>query len=266
LAVDAAGNVYIAENTANKIQEWIAASGNLITLISGVNGPQDVAVDGSGNVYFANSGNDEIKEWNAVSNKVTTLASGLGNPTGVAVDGSGNVYFADEVTNMIEELPYAFVDPTAHTEGQAGGSDTLPVVLPASANLLKPFNPTDNTSWLTIRGITNDVVTFTVGANNTTASRAGVFTVLGQNVPITQPGVVPPPKLANIKKLSNGDLQFGFTNANLDASFTVLFASNPSLPLTNWTVLGTASNVSPGVFQFTTTPTNSTRFYTVRSP
>jgi hypothetical protein len=89
---------------------------------------------------------------------------------------------------------------------------------------------------------------------------------LGQNILVTQAGVVPPPKLINTILLSNGNLQFGFTNANLNASFTVLFTTNLDVPLANWTVLGTASNISPGVFQFTTTPTNSMRFYAVRSP
>jgi hypothetical protein len=238
----------------------------VIPLISGADGPQDVAVDGSGNLYFANFGNDEIKQWSAATHTVSTLASGLGNPTGVAVDGSGNVYFADEVTNMIEELPYAFVDPTPISLSDSAVTIALPVVLPDMENLLKPFAPSDNTSWLTIGGITNDVVSVEVNANNTTATRTGDVTLLGQNILVTQAGAVPPPTLIDAKLLSNGDLQFGFTNANLSASFTVLFTTNLDVPLTNWTVLGTASNISPGVFQFTTTPTNSARFYAVRSP
>jgi hypothetical protein len=41
-----------------------------------------------------------------------------------------------------------------------------------------------------------------------------------------------------------------------------------SLPLSNWTVLGGVTEISPGVFQFTdASATNSPqRFYDVRSP
>jgi hypothetical protein len=66
---------------------------------------------------------------------------------------------------------------------------------------------------------------------------------------------------------SNGVLQFVFTNT-AGASFTVLSTTNLSLPLSNWTVVGTATNTAPGQFQFTSPPTtnDAQRFYGVRSP
>jgi hypothetical protein len=48
----------------------------------------------------------------------------------------------------------------------------------------------------------------------------------------------------------------------------VLSTTNLSLPLNNWTVAGSPTNIASGVFQFTTQPTtnDAQRFYTVRSP
>jgi len=48
----------------------------------------------------------------------------------------------------------------------------------------------------------------------------------------------------------------------------VLATTNLSLPLSNWTVVGMASNTGPGQFQFTSQPTtnDSQLFYVVRSP
>ena len=84
---------------------------------------------------------------------------------------------------------------------------------------------------------------------------------------MTQLGYVPPPILVNAKMLTNGVFQFGFTNANLTATFTVLSTTNLEIPLTNWTVIGTATNLSQGVLQFTDLhATNVARFYVVRSP
>jgi hypothetical protein len=85
---------------------------------------------------------------------------------------------------------------------------------------------------------------------------------------ITELNVVPnPPTLIGAQMLSNGVLQFDFTNANPGASYSVLFTTNLAVPLADWTVIGAASNISPGVLQFTdTNATNSTRFYAVRSP
>jgi hypothetical protein len=49
---------------------------------------------------------------------------------------------------------------------------------------------------------------------------------------------------------SASGLQFTFTNAPT-ADFTVLTATNLSLALTNWTVLGEVRQVGPGRYQFT---------------
>ena len=75
-----------------------------------------------------------------------------------------------------------------------------------------------------------------------------------------------PPILTGATLLPNGAFQFSFTNQG--ASFTVLSSTNISLPLSNWTVLGSPSNVAPGVFQFTTSPAtnDARRFFRVRSP
>ena len=78
-----------------------------------------------------------------------------------------------------------------------------------------------------------------------------------------------PPVLENIAVPAGGGngLQFTFTNAPA-ADFTVLTATNVSLALTNWTVLGEVQQVAPGQYQFTDpqAATNRVRFYRVRSP
>lgn len=67
-------------------------------------------------------------------------------------------------------------------------------------------------------------------------------------------------------KLANGNFQLSFVNTP-GISFTVLASTNLSVHLTNWTVLGTATESPAGQFQFTDTPaTNGQRFYDVRSP
>ena len=73
--------------------------------------------------------------------------------------------------------------------------------------------------------------------------------------------------LTDPARLGNGAFQFVFTNTP-GASFTVLAATNVTLPLSNWTELGTATEIAPGRFQFTDLQaTNSPlRFYSMRSP
>jgi sugar lactone lactonase YvrE len=268
VAVDGAGNVYIADTYHNAIKQWTAAKNTVATLVSsGLSRPFDVAVDGAGNVYIADTYDSAIKEWMAANSNVTTLvSSGLSRPYGVAVDGAGNVYIADSNHNAIKELPYAFVDPTPKLEPLAAGNDALPVVLPTTENLLPPFAPTSSQSWLTIGAITNGVVRFSFTANSGPARTANI-TLLGQSIPITQGVIGTPPTLTVAQELGNGVLQFSFTN-NPSGIFTVLSATNLSLPLNNWRVVGSASNMGAGQFQFTVQPPFNApqSFYTVRSP
>jgi hypothetical protein len=110
---------------------------------------------------------------------------------------------------------------------------------------------------------------------------ANIFSTDQRGYPRTQNGLIDigavelqspaanPPVLENITVPAGGGngLQFTFTNAPA-ADFTVLTATNVSLALTNWTVLGEVRQVAPGQYQFTDpqAATNMARFYRVRSP
>jgi hypothetical protein len=267
VAVDGAGNVYVADTFHSAIKEWTAAGRNVISLVSsGLSDPFGVAVDGSGNVYIADTDDSAIKKWSVVNNTVAPLvATGLSYPYGVAVDGAGNIFVADTDNQAIKELPRVFVDSTPRIESPAAGSDALPAVLPATVNLLAPFAPTSDRSWLTISGIANGVVNFPFAANSG-PSRTAHITLLGETIPITQETIGTPTVVSHVQLLENGIVEFAFTNIP-NASFTILATTNLSLPLSEWPVVGTATESPPGQYQFTDAQaTNGERFYVVRSP
>jgi DNA-binding beta-propeller fold protein YncE len=267
VATDVAGNAYIADHANSAIKEWYAANSLVSPLVpSGLNWPVGVAVDGSANVYIADTFNDAIKEWTRTTHGVTSLvSSGLNGPRGVAVDGLGNVYIADSYNGAVKELPRAFVDPTPKLEGPLAGSDTLPPVLPATENLLPPFAPTSDQPWLTITSTSNGTVHFSFTDNISSTSRTAHITLLGQLISVNQAGITPP-KLVGLTRLPNGGLQFAFSNSS-GASFCVLSTTNLSLPLADWTIAGTPTNIAPGLFTFSTMPTNAPqRFYRLRCP
>jgi hypothetical protein len=73
--------------------------------------------------------------------------------------------------------------------------------------------------------------------------------------------------LVNPINLPDGSFQFSFIHGP-GGNFTVLAANDLSLPLSNWTMLGSALEISAGHFQFTDAQAQNQprRFYRVRFP
>lgn len=229
VAVDGAGNVYIADGAWSEIRQWSPAT-------------LDVSVPV--NIY-----------------------GGLSYPLGIAVDANGNIYIADTHNNCVKELARALVDINPRAEARGAGNDSLPPVLPPTQNLAGPFAPTSDQSWLTITGVTNGIVSFAFSANTGFARTANI-SLLGQTIPVTQQAAIlgTAMTLIGAKLLPNGSFQFAFTNTP-GASFSVLSSTDVSLPLTSWTRIGAPSENPPGYYQFTDSPgTNSQEFYVIRSP
>jgi sugar lactone lactonase YvrE len=162
IALDAAGNLYVADAGNNLIRK-ITQAGVVTTLAGGdttgtVNGqgstasffdPLGVALDGSGNVYVADAGNNLIRmitpagvvstlagNGNVVTDNGTLSANSFNNPTGVAADAAGNVYVANYLNNNILEVNPAGVVTNFAGDGQAGFADGAA----ASAEFYYPNN------------------------------------------------------------------------------------------------------------------------------
>jgi hypothetical protein len=96
---------------------------------------------------------------------------------------------------------------------------------------------------------------------------------MGEGVPSTGSGLsvsVPAPTLTILSRAqtpNDGSFKFAFTN-NPGALFSVLTTTNLALPLSEWTVRGGVTEISPGQFQFTDPQAapGGQRFYRLRSP
>ncbi len=102
VAVDAAGNVYVATNSNNSIMKIPVGGGPAVVFASGFSFPSDVAVDAAGNVYEADSNTGTVKEVLAGTNTPVTIASGIPFPAALALDAAGNIYVADGSSSIFK--------------------------------------------------------------------------------------------------------------------------------------------------------------------
>jgi sugar lactone lactonase YvrE len=98
-AIDAAGNVYIADFGNNRVVKIPANGAPQTTVGSGFDEPISVAVDGAGNIFVTHNGNTtSVAMIPAGGGAQTTIGAGFQSPSFVSVDGAGNLYVSDNLT------------------------------------------------------------------------------------------------------------------------------------------------------------------------
>jgi trimeric autotransporter adhesin len=165
VAVDSAGNLYIADQGNNRIR--MVSTAGTITTVAGngtagyggdngaatsatLNKPSAVAEDGGNNLYILDTGNNVVRK--VTTGTITTIVGNgtpgytgdggpatsatLNTPHGLGIDASGNLYIADSKNNAMRMVNTAGVVTTVAGDGTAGYSGDGG--LPTSATLNNP--------------------------------------------------------------------------------------------------------------------------------
>jgi trimeric autotransporter adhesin len=208
IAVDAAGNIYIAEESGARVR--MVNPAGVITTVAGngvpgfpgdggpatsasLSQPTDVAVDAAGNLYIADPNNQRIRMVSATTGDITTIAGdgtyGYGgdgdpgpatkaefrNPEGIAFDAAGNLYIADSGNCRIRKMTPTGAITTVAGNGQqgfygdGGAATAAKLLIPAAVRLDGMGNLyISDTNNQRIRKVTPSGTISTVAGNGTT--------------------------------------------------------------------------------------------------
>lgn len=169
VAVDQAGNLYIADSSNDRIRRVDRLTGIITTITgSGERGftgdggpamsaqlyfPHGIALDEIGNLYIADVGNHRVRRVEARTGSISTVAgtgrnefygdggpataAGLYSPRGIALDKAGNLYIADSHHGCVRR-----VDREGLLTTVAGSNPRLPRRGMAAQYLLNPVGLT----------------------------------------------------------------------------------------------------------------------------
>jgi len=131
VAVDSAGDLFIADPNNDRVVEVPAGGGAATAIDPTVNGkaldgPGNVAVDGAGDLFIADSGNERVVEMPAGGGTPIAIAPtvnglGLNGPGALAVDEAGDLFIADTGNSRVVEVP-------------AGGGEAIAITPTASGS------------------------------------------------------------------------------------------------------------------------------------
>ncbi|KAA0249031.1 MAG: hypothetical protein EDX89_24350 [Acidobacteria bacterium] len=153
LAVDGAGNLYVADRNSHAIRKVVLATGQVTTIAGALrqagavdgtgtaarfNGPQGLALDGSGQLFVSEMHNHDLRRVELASAAVSTVAGlpgqrgesdGVGSaarfywPFGLVWDGASRIYVADWFNFTLRAFEIATGSVTT-VAGRAGGPGT----------------------------------------------------------------------------------------------------------------------------------------------
>jgi uncharacterized protein (TIGR03437 family) len=230
VAIDALGNIYIADSFDNVVAR--VSPDGILTIIAGngnagfsgdggpaakasLNAPGAVAIDYAGNVYIADSANNRIRK---VSGGIITTVAGDGTaafsgdggsagvarlnvPTGVALDTSGNLYVADFGNNRIRMISGGTITTVAGTGSYSFSGDGGPAVL---ATFQRPEGVAlDSAGNLYVADVYNNRIRKVSNGNITTVAGNGTAAWSGDGGPATSASLQNPRALT---VAGNGDL------------------------------------------------------------
>ncbi|MEO6848356.1 MAG: PEP-CTERM sorting domain-containing protein [Chthoniobacterales bacterium] len=144
IAIDAAGNVYMANYGNGTINKYTAAFLDGGVVLTGLTDPEGLAIDSLGNMYVSSLSGGYVSKYSTSGTLISlNFITGLSSPSALALDGAGNLFVANSGTGIVGKYDAATGAPinASFITGVSGltaitVSTPIPVPEPSSVALL----------------------------------------------------------------------------------------------------------------------------------
>jgi sugar lactone lactonase YvrE len=306
VAVDAAGDLFIADSANDRIRE-VGTNGIIATVAGGGIGgdggpatnaslyaPGDVVVDATGNLFIADDGDLLVRKVDT-NGIITTVAgngysgysgdggaatnASLSSPIGLALDSKGGLFIADHNNNCIREVATNGTITTVAGNGTPaysgdGGLATnaslfypSAVALDSSENLFIADTGNNRIRKVGLAGL--PLLTL----NNVTTNNTGYYQVIvsgsGGSVTssvVTLTVLLSPPSFSSVIHNANGSITLN--GLGMPGITNRVWAATNLVPPIVWQVIATNVPAANGQFQVTDTHTAGIplKFYRISTP
>jgi len=221
VALDGAGNLFVAERFGNRVRKINLASNVIFTVAgdgtqdyadnkpavaTGLNFPSGIFADQSGNLFIADTRHSSVRKVAAGTGIITTVAgtgvdgfsgdggpatAALTTPNAIAIDRNQNLYIADASgrirTTQVSACFFTLGTPV-FLASSTGGTATVTIT---ATNSTCPYSLMSDSPFVTISGAASGTgsgtVTFSIAANSG-VNRSATVNVGGASFTVTQSG------------------------------------------------------------------------------
>jgi gliding motility-associated-like protein len=188
--IDAADNLYVADQNNSRVQLYLPGSSSGITVAGGngsgpssnqISSPNSIFVDGKGNVFVSDATNNRVQEWFPGADSGITVAGGNGlgsapnqlhGPKGVYVDTAGALYVSDFGNNRVQKYAHYYTIWKSYIPSVPG---TYTALITDGAGCMATTNA------IVISPLTSSIVSVGPSSATVCAGSPATFTALPQN-------------------------------------------------------------------------------------